>query len=58
MLTVVSKTNSPKPQRDQKVEGEKDIKRMIGDSDSRKANVRWVTVSRMQPQEMLVPVES
>ena len=37
---------------------EKDIKRMTGDSDSRKANVRWVTVSRMQPQEMLVPVES
>lgn len=58
MVTVVSKTNSPKPQRDQKVGGEKDIKRMTGDSDSRKANVKWVTVSRLQPPETLVPVGS
>ena len=49
MVTVVCKTNSPRPERDQKVRGEKDIKRMTSDSGSRRTNVRWVTVSRMQP---------
>lgn len=38
MVTVVCKTNSPRPERGQKVRGEKDAKRMTGDSDSRKAN--------------------